>query len=329
MKKIIILLFILVLIVTGFAQSPADWTIVGTLAYGQTVGNIAYKNPAKYRAFKFEGKNGDQIDIWVRSGNGDAVAWVINDQFKILALNDDGDGTTSNAHITFTLPGNSNPASFTYYLVFRDYNLESANFNVILNGWQQKKRFGNTIATIKQIGDSFFNEEHPDSNNNRSGGWDTKNNTAEKHETGNALLDKPWEIKPDLIAKGATGRLYINIPKDAECVITISQPVTERQVVYSVSDRSFSLVPGTYDVTVSGKKTKEVVVQKGRDTRIKAGTLNVVASGTWTLYDEKRDRQVYYSVSTKKIGLPAGMYQLEINGTTQQIKITDGETVDF
>ena len=141
--------------------------------------------------------------------------------------------------------------------------------------------------------------------------------------------DKPWEIKPNLAARGATGRLFINIPKDAECVITISQPVTERQVVYSISDRSFSLIPGTYDVTVSGKKTKEVIVQKGMDTRIKGGVLNVVATGTWTLYDEKKDRQVYYSVSPKKIGLPVGTYQLEINGTMQQVIIKDGETVDF
>jgi hypothetical protein len=65
------------------------------------------------------------------------------------------------------------------------------------------------------------------------------------------------------------------------------------------------------------------------DTRIKAGTLNVVASGTWTLYDEKKDRQVYYSVKAKKIGLPIGTYQMDINGTMQQVVINDGETVDF
>ena len=171
------------------------------------------------------------------------------------------------------------------------------------------------------------------SNNNTGmspdGGWDLKNNAkAAKHET-DIFNDKPWEIKPNLAARGATGRLFINIPKDAECVITISQPVTERQVVYSISDRSFSLVPGTYDVTVSGKKTKDVIVQKGMETRIKGGALNVVATGTWTLYDEKKDRQVYYSVSPKKIGLPVGTYQLEINGTMQEIKIKDGETVEF
>ena len=168
------------------------------------------------------------------------------------------------------------------------------------------------------------------SDSSRGDGWDTKNNTAEKHEADNSLFkDKPWEIKPNLAAKGATGRLFINIPKDAECVITISQPVTERQVGYSVKDRIFSLVPGTYDVTVSGKKTKDVIVQKGMDTRIKGGALNVVATGIWTLFDEKKDRQVYYSINPKKIGLPIGTYQLEINGTMQQILIKDGEIIDF
>ena len=123
--------------------------------------------------------------------------------------------------------------------------------------------------------------------------------------------------------------MFLNIPKDAECVIRISQPVTERQVSYSINERSFSLVPGAFDVTISGSKVKNVPVQKGMDTRIKAGVLKVVASGTWTLYDEKKDRQVYYSTSAKKIGLPIGTYQMEINGTMQQILIKDGETVDF
>ncbi len=185
---------------------------------------------------------------------------------------------------------------------------------------------------------------HNDSINNQPGGYDIKSDKAERHEVSDSPyidrgtngdivratnIDKKWEIKQNLLAKGVTGKLFLNIPKDAECVITISQPVTERQVSYSINERSFSLVPGTYDVTISGIKVKDVPVQKGMDTRIKAGTLNVVASGIWTLYDEKKDRQVYYSVTAKKIGLPIGTYQIDLNGTMKQILIKDGETVDF
>ena len=148
-------------------------------------------------------------------------------------------------------------------------------------------------------------------------------------KTNDSSNDKQWVITQNPTAKGATGKLFLNIPKEAESVITISQPVTERQVSYTLNEHAFSLVPGTYDVTLSGSKVKDVPVQKGMDTRIKAGILNVVATGIWTLYDEKKDRQVYYSISAKKIGLPIGTYQMEINGTMQEVVIKDGETVDF
>ena len=35
------------------------------------------------------------------------------------------------------------------------------------------------------------------------------------------------------------------------------------------------------------------------------------------------------SVTAKKIGLPIGTYQMNINGTMQQVVIKAGETVDF
>ena len=63
------------------------------------------------------------------------------------------------------------------------------------------------------------------------------------------------------------------------------------------------------------------------DTRIKAGILNVLFSGIWTLYDEKKSKQIQFSATAKKIGLPIGIYQIEINGTIQQIIIRDGETL--
>ena len=165
--------------------------------------------------------------------------------------------------------------------------------------------------------------------NNSGSGWDLGTKKAEKQEVNNSINNKQWVITQNLLAKGATGRLFLNLPTDAECVITISQPVTEKQVFYSIHEHSFSFVPGTYDIQISGSKVKDVPVQKGMDTRVKAGILNVVASGIWTLYDEKRERQVYYSNTAKKIVLPVGTYQLEITGTMQQVIIKDGETVDF
>ena len=159
------------------------------------------------------------------------------------------------------------------------------------------------------------------------------NNSKIKDEAVNHLFDeKKWEIKQNVSIKNATGRISINIPKEIECIISISQPVTEKEVYYSgalTRERSFSLPPGIFNIKISGSAIKNVPVQKGMDTRIKAGILNVLFSGIWTLYDEKKSKQIYFSATAKKIGLPIGIYQIEINGTMQHIIIRDGETLTF
>jgi hypothetical protein len=103
--------------------------IVGSLVYGQTSDAVAYTNPPRYRAFKFAGQVGDKVDIWVRSPDGDAVAWLLSGSFRTLASNDDADDTTTDSHMTFTLTANR-----TYYIVFREYSLADATFTVELTG---------------------------------------------------------------------------------------------------------------------------------------------------------------------------------------------------
>lgn len=106
--------------------------IVGSLDYGQTSTTVSYTKTPRYRAFKFGGNEDDVVDVWVRSTNGgDAVAWILDNDFHILAVNDDADDTTYDAHVTVTLPAN---ASITHYVVFRDYDLRAKKFQVQLDG---------------------------------------------------------------------------------------------------------------------------------------------------------------------------------------------------
>ena len=106
-------------------------TVVGTLTYGQTSSAVSYTRTPKYRAFKFVGKTGDAIDVWVRARGGDAVAWLTDSTFKTLATNDDADASTTDARVTATLPAGVNA---TYYIVFREYAQGSATFTVSLKG---------------------------------------------------------------------------------------------------------------------------------------------------------------------------------------------------
>lgn len=110
--------------------------ILGSLDYGQTSAVVKYSPPPRYNAYKFGGKKGDTVDIWTRSTNGgDAVTWLLDNSYRVIASNDDADeGGTLDSHVKATLPGNSDPAIVTYYVVYRDYSLNSRKFSVELNG---------------------------------------------------------------------------------------------------------------------------------------------------------------------------------------------------
>jgi hypothetical protein len=110
----------------------ANMQIVGSLQYGQTSSVVNYKNPKMFRAFKFAGGAGDQVVVDVRSTNGgDAIAWVLDDSFEVIAMNDDKSSRTVDSHIEITLPAHE---SRTHYIVFRDYGFKAKKFKVELQG---------------------------------------------------------------------------------------------------------------------------------------------------------------------------------------------------
>jgi hypothetical protein len=102
--------------------------IIGSLTYG-SAGQALYTSTPRYRGVSFVGKSGDKVDIWVKSAQGDSVAWLTDSAFTTLSSNDDASSSTLDSHITATLPYND-----TFYIVFRDYNLTSHYFTVSLDG---------------------------------------------------------------------------------------------------------------------------------------------------------------------------------------------------
>jgi hypothetical protein len=108
--------------------------LIGSLDYGQTSSVVSYTSSPRFRAFKFAGQKGDKVDIKVHSTNsGDAVTWLVDNGYNVLASNDDADGSLD-SHITATLPGNTNPDIVTYMIIFRDYDLAKKKFTVTLAG---------------------------------------------------------------------------------------------------------------------------------------------------------------------------------------------------
>jgi hypothetical protein len=114
------------------AAFQAQAQIVGSLQYGETSAVISYRNPTRFRAFKFAGDAGDEVVIDVRSSNGgDAMAWVLDDDFRVIASNDDAADGVYDSHIALTLPEHR---SRTHYILFRDYGYRARQFSVELQG---------------------------------------------------------------------------------------------------------------------------------------------------------------------------------------------------
>ncbi len=107
---------------------------LGTLSYGETSTSKPYTRTPRYRAFKFEGAVNDKVDVWVRSDDGDAVAWLLDKSFKVIASNDDANDSTLDAHLAVTLPASTGT---THYIVYRDHGLSSSHFTVSLAGGPQ------------------------------------------------------------------------------------------------------------------------------------------------------------------------------------------------
>ena len=113
------------------ALSLSDMKIVGSLAFGETSKSTPYTRTPRYRAFKFAGNAGDEVDVWVRSNNGDPVTWILDNDGHSIAKNDDASASDTSSHVKLKLPAN---ASATHYIVVRDYWQSPMSFKVELKG---------------------------------------------------------------------------------------------------------------------------------------------------------------------------------------------------
>ena len=102
-------------------------SVIATLQYGAKT--QPQKTRGDYGWYKFDGNTGDTVDVWVRSTDGDAVAFILDGNDDVVAMNDDADYTTTDSHVTATLP-----ADGSYFIAYREYSFAPATFTVELQG---------------------------------------------------------------------------------------------------------------------------------------------------------------------------------------------------
>ncbi len=145
-----------------------------------------------------------------------------------------------------------------------------------------------------------------------------------------AKVSDKWVITPVINMKGVLGRLDINFPADVERDILIRQQADDKFITsVSRNDKIYTIAPGKYRFTLTNVPVENVPIQKGHETRIKAGFLNIVSEGDWHLYNETKEKAFTSGNKPKKLPLPVGNYQLKLGLQFYPMVIKDGETVEY
>ena len=153
-----------------------------------------------------------------------------------------------------------------------------------------------------------------------------KNNPAQK---GSA---EKWVITPVSGMKGILGRLNTGFPPDVEWTLDVR--TTENKFITNRSGAgrqgsSYDIAPGYYFFRLNTITVENVPIEKGKETRLKAGYLSIISEGIWSLYDESKKKFHTSGNKPKKIALPVGNYQLNLGGQFFPLVIIDGETVEM
>ncbi len=107
------------------ALAPSE--ILGDIAWGTSM-TTRYSATPRYRAYRFVSSADQTADVWVRSTDGDAEAWVVSGTFATLAHNNDASANNTDAHLSYAMKAGS-----TYYLALREAHGHVATLKVSLN----------------------------------------------------------------------------------------------------------------------------------------------------------------------------------------------------
>jgi hypothetical protein len=139
------------------------------------------------------------------------------------------------------------------------------------------------------------------------------------------------DIVPNPAMRGRLGRLVVAYPEKVSARIEVFRAGEAEAVATGYGDQSFDLLPGTYEVSISGKRITGVAVRSASDTRIKVGVLRVNANdGTRiNLTDPATKKDVIGGYGTQVFGLPIGEIGVQVAGQTENVVINAGQVTEF
>jgi hypothetical protein len=147
---------------------------------------------------------------------------------------------------------------------------------------------------------------------------------AEQRET--ALIEdgKVTDLK-------SLGRVVVSYPEEVAARIDVYRAGEQRAIASGYGNQGFDLFPGSYDVSISGKRIAGVTVHSEQDTQIPVGVLRVnVSEGTRIdLADPLSKERVASGYGPQMFGLPIGEIGVEIAGQMEPVAIEAGQVTEF
>jgi hypothetical protein len=136
----------------------------------------------------------------------------------------------------------------------------------------------------------------------------------------------------DVVANPALrrlGRLVVAYPEKVSARIDVFRADDTTSIANAYGDKSIDLLPGSYDVTITGKRVAGVTIRAGHDTQIKVGVLRVIVSDGTRIDLVSGDQQLASGYGTEAYGLPIGEVGVEIAGQTEMVTVEAGQVTEF
>ena len=128
------------------------------------------------------------------------------------------------------------------------------------------------------------------------------------------------------------GRVVVTYPANGvDARLVVYRAGQTKSIADGYGNKAIDLIPGTYDLEISGKRIAGVQVQAGHDTQVKVGALHVQAGkGTRIeIVEPGSDKELVDAYGEKLFGLPVGQFGVRVSGQTETVTVTEGETTEF
>jgi hypothetical protein len=143
-----------------------------------------------------------------------------------------------------------------------------------------------------------------------------------------------WSVAANSALKGRMGRLVVTFPvgaKVSETHCAVFKAGDKKSIEAAYGKLEQELLPGSYDVVISGKRVAGAPVVAKSDTVIQVGVLRVSAGSNThvEILDADNKTQLTSFYGTRDVGLPVGSFNVMVSGQSAPVEIKAGQVTEF